>query len=362
MNGLWTDITKFWLVFWGRRKTAHRYSFRENEIVSTGFVMNVSPLWNAHYLNLHPTHYAVAIAPDGGIMNLRGGYLTLSPGRYILHYVDKQNRVTMIPRTAEATLEGPQVSLELVVTYRVLDPIKALEVQQAVDTLVVFIQSDVKEFIRSHRYDEIVGAVTGNRIDNELLARFIKDQHATRHQMSRLFFIADIVIEGKIGDPKVSEIRERIQINQRQYDADSEIQRQNQELGEKVAAQEAAIRRIRAESEAKQQEILQKMELQKIELDKARAELQFRQERMSRAMDAIGQAFSAQTYPRDPREVEIIRDLIAALGGSVDHTAKADSVHAQEKAPSNGSSGASSPERIDTLTETLLNWLEHKRS
>ncbi len=178
--------------------------------------------------------------------------------------------------------------------------------------------------------------------------------------MSRLLFIADVVIGDKIGDPRVSEIRQKIQINQWQYDADSEIQRQNQDLGEKVAAQEAAIRRIKAESDAKQQEILQKMELQKIELDTARAELQFRQERMSRAMDAIGQAFSSQTYPRDPREVEIIRDLIAALGGSVDRTVKA--VPSPEAPSPNGSSGTPNSEKIDSLTDTLLNWLEHKRA
>ena len=360
MNSLWNDISKFYLEWQGRRRTAPRYPFRENEIVSPGVVRSVSSASGGIYLNVHPTHYALLIGPDGRIMNMRGGFSPLPPGRYVLHYVDKQNRVTLIPRTTEAASDGPQVSLELAITYRVIDPIKALEVQQAVDALVLFIQSDLKEFIRSHKYDEIVGDLYGRKVDNDLVVRYIKDQHATRHQMSRLFFIADVVIGDKVGDPRVSEIRQKIQINQWQYDADSEYQRQNQELGEKVAAQEAAIRRIKAESDAKQQEILQKMELQKIELDTARAELQFRQERMSRAMDAIGQAFSSQTYPRDPREVEIIRDLIAALGGSVDRTVKA--APSPEAPAPNGSSVTPNSEKIDSLTDTLLNWLEHKRA
>lgn len=360
MNSLWSDISKFWLEYWGRRRTAPRYNFRENEIVSPGLVLNVSPLLGAAYLNVHPTHYGVVISPDGRIMNIRGGYSPLPPGRYISHYVDKQNRVMLIPRTSEAAADGPQVCLELVVTYRVIDPIKALDVQKAVDTLSIFIQSDLKEFIRSHKYDEIVGDLYGRKVDNDLVVRYIKDQHANRHQMSKLFFIADVVIGYKVGDPQVSQIREKIQINQWQYDADSETQRQNQELGEKVAAQEAVIRRIKAESDANQQEILQKMELQKIELDRARAELQFRQERMSRAMDAIGQAFSSQTYPRDAREVEIIRDLIAALGGSADRTAKQAS--SQDIPAPSGSSGTPASDKIDSLTDTLLNWLEHKRS
>jgi hypothetical protein len=360
MNNLLIDIGKFLLESRGRTRSAPRYTYRENEIVTTGISMKVSSLWNATYLNLHPTHYAVAIGPDGRIMNLRGGYNRLSPGRYILHYVDKQNRVTVIPRTAETTFDGSQVSLELVVTYRVIDPIKALEVQQAADTLIVFIQSDLKEFIRSHKYDEIVGDLDGRKIENELVARYIKDQHASRHQMSKLFFIADVVIEDKIGDPRVTEIREKYQINQRQYASDSEIQRQNQELEKKVASQDAAIKQIKAESDAKQQEILQKMELQRIELETARAELQFRQEKMTRAMDAIAQAFSAPTYPRDPREVEIIRDLIAALGGSPQRTPEPSS--GQDHRPPNGQAAAPNPEKIDTLTNTLLNWLERKRS
>ena len=360
MNSLWSDISKLYLEWQGRRRTAPRYPFRENEIVSPGFVRSVSSASGGIYLNVHPTHYALLIGPDGRIMNMRGGYSPLHPGRYVLHYVDKQNRVTLIPRTTEAASDGPQVSLELAITYRVIDPIKALEVQQAVDALILFIQSDLKEFIRSHKYDDIVGDLYGRKVDNELVVRYIKDQHASRHQMFRLFFIADVVIGDKVGDPRVSEIRQKIQINQWQYDADTEIQRQNQELGEKVAAQEAAIRRIKAESDAKQQEILQKMELQKIELDTARAELQFRQERMSRAMDAIGQAFSSQTYPRDPREVEIIRDLIAALGGSVERTVKA--APGPEAPAPDGSSATPNSERIDSLTDTLLNWLEHRRA
>lgn len=360
MNSLWSDISKLYLEWQGRRRTAPRYPFRENEIVSPGVVQSVPSASGGIYMNVHPTHYALLIGPDGRIMNMRGGFSPLPPGRYVLHYVDKQNRVTLIPRTTEAASDGPQVSLDLAITYRVIDPIKALEVQQAVDALILFIQSDLKEFIRSHKYDEIVGDLYGRKVDNELVVRYIKDQHASRHQMSRLFFIADVVIGDKAGDPRVSEIRQKIQINQWQYDADTEIQRQNQELGEKVAAQEAAIRRIKAESDAKQQEILQKMELQKIELDTARAELRFRQERMSRAMDAIGQAFSSQTYPRDPREVEIIRDLIAALGSSVDRPVKA--APGPETPAPNGSSATPNSEKIDSLTDTLLNWLEHKRA
>jgi hypothetical protein len=360
MSSLLNDIGKYWLESRGRNREAPRYSFPDNEIITPGELMRVSPLWNAVYLNLHPTHYAVAVAPDGKAMNLKGGYnFPLLDGRYTLHYIDKQNRVSVIPRVSETTIDGSQVSLELVITYRVIDPVRALEVQQAANTLVVFIRSDLKEFIRSHKYDEIVGDSDGRKIDNELVARYIKDQHATRHQMSKLFFVADVVVEEKIGDPKVTEIREKFQINQRQYAADSEIQRQNQELEKKVASQEAAIKQIKAESEAKQQETLQKMEIQRIELEKARAEFKFQQEKWTRAMGAIAQVFSSQTYPRDPQVVEVIRELLSAMG----HTQGSETISGQvERSTSNGSSEIPKAEKIDSLTNTLLNWLERKHS
>jgi hypothetical protein len=360
MSNWWIDIGKVLLEERGRTRTATRYPFQANEIVTAGYTLKVSPWLNGVYINLHPTHYAVAVSPDGRILNLRGGYNRLSPGRYLLHYVDKQNRVSVVPLAAETTFDGSQVSLELVITYRVIDPIKALEVQHAIDTLLLFIQSDLKESIRSHRYDEIVGDLEGRKIDNERLAYYIKDQHASRHQMSRLFFIADVVVEQKIGDPKVTEIRESFQIKQRQNLAETELLKQNQELEKKVAAQEALIKQIKVESEATQQEIRQKMDLQKIELERVRTEFHFRQERWKRAMDAIAQAFSAQTYPRDPREVEIIRELLNEMGGPSNRTPE--STSAQEDNSSNGPTGISNPEKIDTLTNTLLSWLDRKRS
>lgn len=344
----------------GRTRTASQYLFQSNEIVTQGFPLNVSSLWEAVYLNLHPTHYAVAVGPDGRVMNLRGGYNRLPPGRHILHYVDKQNRVSVVPLTAETTFDGSQVSLELVITYRVIDPIKALEVQQAVDTLLRFIQSDLKEFIRSHRYDEIVGDLEGHKIDNERIAHYIKDQHTSRHQMSKLFFLADIVVEQKIGDPRVTEIRENFQIKHRQNLVESELLKQKQELEKKVADQEALIKQLKAESEAKEQKIRQTIEMQRLELERVKTEFYFRQERWKRAMDAIAQAFSAQTYPRDPREAQIIRELLTEMGGSPSPASEAAS--AQGETLPNTPTATSSPEKIDALTNTLLSWLDRKRS
>lgn len=358
MSNLLIDFGKFWLEWRGRSQTAQRYLFQANEILTEGSAFKVSFWKNGVYINLHPTHYAVVVGPDGRLMNLRGGYNRLAPGRYLLHYVDKQNRVGVVPLTAETTFDGSQVSLELIITYRVIDPIKALEVQNAVDTLLAFIKSDLKEFIRSHRYDEIVGDLNGRKIENARIANYIKDQHASRHQMSRLFFLADIVIEEKIGDRKVTEIRENFQIQQRQNFAESELLKQNQELERKVTDQQALINRLKAEAEANEQKIRQAIEIQKIELETARTELYNRQAKWAKAMEAISQALSSQVYPLDAHAFEIIHDLLKAMGTAPEQG----SASGQENRSGNGSMRAGNPEQVDELTNTLLSWLARKRS
>lgn len=125
----------------------------------------------------------------------------------------------------------------------------------------------------------------------------------------------------------------------------------NQELEKKVADQDALITRIKAEAAVARQDILQKMELQKIELEKARAEFQYRQDNWKLTVDAIVQTLSNQTYPPDPEEYAVIKELLLestlqspeagnGLGGrSTDRTAK-----------------TYNPDRIRELAKKLTNW------
>ena len=189
------DLGKYWIESWGRNRAVSRYTFPDNEIVAPGVRLNVSEELNATYLNLHPSHYAVAIASDGKILNLKGGYNQLASGEYILHFVDRQYRVSNLPDISGTTLDGSQVSIELFILYRVADPIKALEIKQPVDTLFAFIRSDLMEFIRSRTHAEIVGGNHGNLIESMLIRNYIRKQQDRRQQMSKLFFIADTVIQ-----------------------------------------------------------------------------------------------------------------------------------------------------------------------
>jgi hypothetical protein len=351
MASLFVDVGRSWLEWTGKDKAAPQYKFQENEIVSPPYPRKVSRLWQATFVNLHPTHFAVAISPDGRMTNLKGGYNMLTPGSYNIHYVDKQNRVNPIPRTEEITLDGFKVAMELVISYRVIDPIKALEVQNPVDTLLRFIQANLKEFIRSHTYEQIAGDLDGRKIDNEQVIHYIKEQHIDRSPLAKLFYIVDVVVKERIGDPKVIELREKYQISQKQLDNQRTLQSLNQELEKKVADQDAAIKQIKANSAATQQNIIQQMEMQKIELETARADLKYRQELGTKAVDAIVQTLSNQTYPPDSAEYDVIRELLGELSPSTLQNGEATKNSKSPKGPDK----APNPERINELTNKLLN-------
>ncbi|HEY5653562.1 MAG TPA: hypothetical protein VLA72_11985 [Anaerolineales bacterium] len=357
LNELFIPIQEFT----GRRRLAPQITFSANEIyypIKT--IKKVSFLTNALYVNLTPKLYAVAVSPEGSPFVLRGGInYPLASGKYSIYYVSKEQRQAVIPKVSETTADGAQVSLELIINYRVADPVKALEVEQPVESLIAFIKADLQEYIRSNTYDEILGDGATRRIDDDLISRYIKEKHNTRHQLSKLFFIADIAVDERTGDPKLIGIRENYQVQQRQQTTDNELLKQKQDLEKKVTLQEAEIRRIKAESDATQQDIRQKMELQMMELEKARAEMQYRQDRMQRAMSAVAQAFSSN-YPKDPGEVEIINQLLNELGsGGISHR---NIVNRQEDPASDGSGAEGKSQRIDNLTDTLLRWLNHKSS
>jgi len=364
MNSLWRDIrtlwrnaVRWWLESRGRRRSALRYPFGENEVVSTAFLMYVWPLFRAYYLNLHPSQYAVAIAPDGRFITVNGGYNELPPGRYLVYYIDRQNRVCVI-QISETTLDGAQVSLELVITFRVIDPVRAMETQQPADTFFVFIQSDLKEFIRTHKYDDLVGDNAGHAVDHGLVSRYIRDQHLGRDEMARLFRIAEVVVEGRTGDPKLTEIRENFQVQKWQNITQTELQKQNQELAEKNAAQDAEIKRIKAQSQAVEQQILQKMESQRIALEQERAAQQLEQQRVMHAMDAITQALANPAYPYDPRGVELIKQMLDEIGSR--SGTRRDGAVKREQPPQPQPAQAANTDRLDALTNMLLNWSERK--
>jgi hypothetical protein len=248
MSSLFVDLGRVWLEWRGKRKAAPQYNFLENEIVSPSYQRKVSILSQATYLNLHPTHFAVAIAPNGRMINLKGGYNLLAPGKYNIYYIDGQDRVNYIHRTTETTTDGFRIAMELVINYRVIDPIKALEIQDPVDTFLSFIKSDLKEFIRSHKYHEIIYDNGSSMFDNERVVTYIKGRHIDRSPLSKLFYIKEVAVKEKYGDPKVIDARENYRTNKAQFDNQESLQNLNEALEKRVEELEKVIQRTKLES------------------------------------------------------------------------------------------------------------------
>jgi hypothetical protein len=340
--------------YFGRRKLPPQINFSANEILSPAYLRRVHWLTKATYINLTPKLYAVAIAPDGKPILLKGGINhPLPSGSYIIHYIVKEHRQVVIPKVSETTIDGAQVSLELIINYRVADPIKALEVEQPVETLIAFIKADLQEYIRSHTYDELLGDGLMRRIDDGSISRYIKEKHHTRHQLSKLFFIADIAVEEKTGDPKLMEIRESYQVQHRQNTTENELLKQKQELEKKVALQDAEIKRIKMESDATRQEVFQKLNN---ELENLRTSRELQQDKVRRGLDAIAKYLEPSTYPRDPQIAQVAMELLHEINIKVASQVGTDNVQEEEHAtaPETG------PQRMDNLTDTLLRWLERK--
>jgi hypothetical protein len=195
-------------------------------------------------------------------------------------------------------------------------------------------------------------------IDTSQIALYIKEQHSSRHQISKVFVIRDIAFQEKEGDPKIVELRKNFQVQQREKLAETVLFKQKQELEIKVAEQESDIKRIKAEAEVREKDILQKMKIQQLDLQKARNELQLRQDKWLGALEVFEQMLSTP-YPRDQREIELIRELLTELREMA-------SAGAQPEAEKQKSTGAEAgtkkiDDKIDSLTKTLLNLLDRKK-
>ena len=243
--------------------------------------------------------------------------------------------------------------------FKVSDPIRTLDMPDPVKTLFSIIHSDIKEYIRTHRHDDIIGANDGSEIDSSRTFKYIKQQQGYHHQISRCFAITDLVIREKVGDAKLLEIRKNLQIQEKQNALDSQLLMQNQELERKVTSQDADIKRIKAQAELSQQEILQKLRLQEIDIEGARNDLQWRQDKWSRAMDAITQTLSTPN-PRNQREIDIIQELLNELKALTFQATEVDVD--KQKYVSDEPIVKKSNDKIDTLTNTLLTLLNRKRA
>lgn len=129
----------------------------EDIIVKAGFVYTLFSA-SAFYLPLPSETFGIVTFPDGEVHNLAGGLHLALPGLYKLNYVDKRERSLVIPKISETTNDGKKVDLQIIISYRIIDPIKVLQFDRPINSLINYVKLDLSTYIRIQKYSDLINA------------------------------------------------------------------------------------------------------------------------------------------------------------------------------------------------------------
>lgn len=369
MGDIFDNLGKLWISYQGRKFSAEPYSFQKNKVVSEPFIFNVSYFLQGIYLNLHPTLYAVFIFSNGKRQRFDEGgvIMPFPPGVTTLHYIDRTVRQGDQIKVTENTKDAAKVTLAVIVTYRVSDPIKVFEIQQPVETLLSRVQADLKEYIRTHQYEDLISNGNFQVIDSELVAKYIKQQHENRYPLSKVFALIEVSVQEKEGDPvfieKLKSLKSQV--------VDGETKIKIQDLNQKLATQEAEMQKIqnrykadldqqRAQSDMLIQKMRseQDMELQRLrnDLQQAQDAWEQKQKKWLRSMEVIDSAVKSPYF----REMEgavsaVVNELKRSTGVDISSDIPESDPEEKTKAVTGND------ENLDTVTERLRSLLDRKK-
>ena len=343
------SFSQMWIEYWGKRRTPISVSFPEKNILIRGDRRRVSSIFGATFFNAAPNVYLVLTTPEGSLLAVRGGYNRLEPGSYLQNYVDKRIRTDTLPEITETTLDGAKISVGLAVSYNVTDPIKAMGLDNPINTLFSHIQFDAREFIKKHLHDDLLGRENALESDQDGLTQYIVQQHNKHHDVARVFTIVGVSVQRQ-GDPKLLDIR----LQDRQNTAILELDQKIQGLEQQIAQKEAEVRKTRAQAEMEIQKIEAEAnaEIQKIknELEKERRAWQHQQDLDMSISHVLEKMLTIPGYHPNTQELTLLYNRF-----SQDAIESPSSESAARKIPSE------IPEQADPLTKTLLTLLNRRK-
>ena len=314
---------------------------------------------NAFYLPLPSNSYGIVIHPDGTTQNLAGGLHRVSPGLYKLQYVDKHERFDVTAPISELALDGEKLTLTVMVRYRVTEPITALRIDKPIKTLIEHLQTDVAQYIRTHKHNDIADSPAANGASKIL--SFFTQRHADRYPLSRALAITGIELKEFTGDKEYIDIRRNELILQQQGQIDRQKLDRKKDIETLTTEHKAEMEKINSKAAAEQMalrsEILHETQKRDIQLDEMRQQSQRRHELVVKAVDAISQALEHSGYSRNSAEIKsAISDLLFAVREDKPETAQASS-----KSANNNNPRTNSNDKIEDLTNTLLNLLKPRK-
>ena len=369
----------------GRRLGAPTVAFSGRKIstpgediyVTYGFLGSIAST-SGFYLPLPPNAFGVVIFPDGTSHNMEGGIHEAPPGLYKLQYVDKLEHLEFTSPISEMTTDGEKLTLKVILRYRVVDPIVALRIDRPVETLIEHIEADVAQYIRTHDHTDIADS-SENYQDSKLLA-FFAQRHNRRFPLSKAFVITSIELKDFTGDNEYVQMRRKARMDERQNKIEKEQVGYQQELGilkaqykaeneksmaahtaelqKKATEHRTEIEKMEARHEKEKQEILRQVRMQEIELEDRSKHLQRRENEFIKAIDAISATFSSG-HPMNAAIMKTMTDLVDALREEIDNGSNPPPGSKPSK--TEPSTSSASDDKVEKLTNTLLNLLNPKK-
>ncbi|MDD2923338.1 MAG: hypothetical protein PHQ36_13725 [Anaerolineales bacterium] len=303
---------------------------------------------SAFYLSLPPNAYGVVIFPDGRSENMEGGLKTAPPGLYRVEFVDRHDRLVSTAPVSEMARDGEKLTLKVIVRYRIIEPIIALQIENPIETLVEHLQTDLAQYIRTHDHNDIADSPDLNGIGKIL--SFFSQRHYGRSPISQAIDLIGVELKEFMGDKDWVEMRRNDNIQRRQ----TEIERESLQRQKEIDQLKADAEKLRAEHKAKVDAIVAKAGAEKEELK-------------SRILheSQIRDAQIESLRKKDQRQQEILIEMMKAFSqvNPAEMKSTIDRVIASREAqnrviPSSFTAHTKEDEEFKNLTDTMLDLLK----
>jgi hypothetical protein len=305
----------------GRRFSAPDINFEENQVIQDGGYSQVGAFWywltgtSGFYLSLPANTWGVVTNPDGSQNCPPGGVYLVPPGSYKVQYIDQHERHEYTEPVSEVTTDGENLTLSVLIHYRVANPRVACQIDRPVETLMANIETDLAQYIRTHAHDEIAEGADAR--DRGRIRQFFFERHLGRNLLSRAFIINSVEIKDFTGDAEYFNMRRSRALQQHRDEIEAEELERQREI-ERINAEHALeLNRLKTEAHAEIAKILDDTKKREIELGRLRM--------------------------KDERQYNLLVDLLAAMKEVIEHAAYA--------------RGADAKVIVEQLRETIMSVL-----
>jgi hypothetical protein len=310
----------------GRNRIIEPIPFTETSIITHPSAFRI---WTpGHYLSL-PTRTAAVVTSSTGekMAFAKGGYKDLQVGAYTIQYVDTSDRLFTLPRISATTVDGAEVSMILTISYKVSDPLQLSNITSPLQALFSVCEAAIKNFIITHQHDELIGEPGNTQfITDDKIIEAIYAQIAN-NQACRAFWVMNINIKERSGNPEISKLRRDRNIQRNQFINRQENLVQQQDIAEgqkKIelinADKERQVLEIRALSEADRSKILENARLLNVDLERLRKHPDMQHEQAMKKIDALEKVLQALVQaqissgiPRDMNQGGLMNSFIQTL-------------------------------------------------